>query len=220
MAHAMNRTLLASLGFADSDRAGGLHDMASQYCLETDVLVSILEAWWSLCSNCTYGLRRDIKRKTEVPVNKGEGQYKNTIGFLDATAEMDIVRECQKEANHNNDWNGLTIAFEVKIKCPSIGEVVRQLALYREYFRASLWVLATVDELSDFDLSVLDQAKIKHILLGEKFQEYVIERRKALTDSDLSAPENPRSVSFGPAVNKLGLVMDTKREVERVDGLE
>jgi hypothetical protein len=95
--HAHNRTLIAKLGFADPDRKEPLHDAACRYLGEGNrphklaamCCPDALSRYIGLCG------RDDDQRRwgaasaaLEVPVSKGEDQYKQTIGFLDVVLSV------------------------------------------------------------------------------------------------------------------------------------
>src|SRR4029077_18978947 len=95
--HAYDRTLIASLGFADPDKGEPLHDLACAYIAEPKVVRALFRAEPAkkIRMRDHYngdGRRFDgvIGQKTtygaqlEVPLLKGRGRYQTTVGFLDA----------------------------------------------------------------------------------------------------------------------------------------
>ncbi len=113
-----------------------------------------------------------VESNIESAISKGDGQYKTTIGFLDVSTswERRIVYAAGKEARRvTNDGR---IIIEVKIGSINVGDVVRQINLYRQYVGASAWVLATAFDLDAGQVDMLRQAKIHPIRLGAGFSNW------------------------------------------------
>jgi hypothetical protein len=87
--HSHDRSLLANLGFADPDKKDPKHDWACQYLCQPEVgkkwLGLLTFPYLSDRQKATWNFKdfADLHFRTEVPISKGEGQYKTTIGFLD-----------------------------------------------------------------------------------------------------------------------------------------
>lgn len=85
---AKDRTLLAKLGFADPDRKNPRHDRACNYLAQRpDALAATLRG--------AFGEPVEVLKSSatiEVPVSKGEGHYKTSVGFVDVVAECDVCR--------------------------------------------------------------------------------------------------------------------------------
>jgi hypothetical protein len=136
MTHSHDRTLLASLGFADPDKREPLHDLACEYLSQTpqsERIARLVEP--GVVS---------VESRTEVAILKGDGQYRTTIGFLDL--RIDWVGKIK---------NGFVIV-EVKINRVTVGEMIRQINLYREYAEQS-GRSGTVALSSSLDASVFRQ---------------------------------------------------------------
>jgi hypothetical protein len=137
MAHAHTRTLLAKLGFADKDRQNSRHDAACNYiALSEGALARTIEA----AAGPSY--RATNSRGTlEKLVQKGEGQYATTIGFIDVAASFDYVRRLVVWAEPGPNSirvpaevsGSASCIIEVKIGRVSSGDLIRQLKLYEEY---------------------------------------------------------------------------------------
>jgi hypothetical protein len=180
MAYSHDKTMLAKLGFSDSDKKTPRHDPACRYCCEPDVSEKIIktltpsnrdqddlgsglyaESWaekqelvqlageWSRCGITTWP-------SFEVPINKGDGQYQTTIGFLDAVLLVEVRyefqgmrRTCDRRCQFNTqpveqDWSPWTpfskfnvdrfsVVLEIKTTKTSSAEILRQLGLYKSY---------------------------------------------------------------------------------------
>lgn len=186
--HAYDRTLIARLGFDDPDKKDGKHDLVCQYLAECPG--KLLEV-------------TDLPRRTrededpdcweedwiveghsfEFPISKGVNQYRTTIGFLD------LVIRCQSTVHRKGFHTGLpltgldefAVVVEVKVNKVSIGDILRQVALYREYRgRGTAWVLATTFPMTAVDLRSLGNQEIVHVFVGERFNRWVADR--AATD--------------------------------------
>src|SRR5262245_42682807 len=64
-----------------------------------------------------------------------------------------------------------TVAVEVKIGRVPVADVIRQLRFYMTYTRAELWALATPWPVNAHEMKSLTDSGIKHILLGDAFDE-------------------------------------------------
>ncbi len=107
MSNSPNNTLLSKMGFSDADKRMPAHDEA---CLS---IASGPRAILSLL-----GLKDEIDAvDLEFPLSKGSGQYKTTVGFIDV-----VIRSSSD-----------SIVIEVKTRIDSIGELLRQMNLYRSY---------------------------------------------------------------------------------------
>lgn len=114
MAHAHNNTLLAKLGFQDDDKTTE-HDLACQYLCQKDVMLHICSA--------VFNTLRFEEASQEVPIEKGRGKYKTTIGFADVLWGP-LVEGCGFED---------CVIVEVKTKPTSASDVLRQINLYRSH---------------------------------------------------------------------------------------
>jgi hypothetical protein len=172
--HSHDRTLISKLGFGDADKSDNRHDLACQY------LTTEAAAVFDVKGKCTGYL--------EQPLNKGTGKYKTTIGFVDVCG---LVGTGKKER---------PFVIEVKIKPVGVGDILRQVALYREYapnlecFRGrlsfgydddddddddeasklfALWGLVADFDLSNSALKALESADIHFARLGPGFEKWL-----------------------------------------------
>ena len=113
MSHSYDRTMLARLGFADADRREPEHDLACRYVLENAerivrLLWPVKEAELCTClwRTPTHGfiahgsLTHDVDithARQESVLSKGHGQYKTTVGFLDAVFSYRSAMNLQGE---------------------------------------------------------------------------------------------------------------------------
>jgi hypothetical protein len=180
MTHSHDRTLLASLGFSDPDKREPLHDLACEYLTEpaqADRLARLVFPDEIIPGTETH---------TEVVISKGEGQYRSMIGFLDVRIDW--------FSGHPVKWQVRGSVFvEVKIQRVSVGDIIRQIKLYREYAHVveardasearngetrSAWVLATRFPLDAGETQLLDSAGITHVRLLEGYEKWFQERLK------------------------------------------
>lgn len=178
MTHSYDRTLLATLGFADPDRRTSDHDLACEY-LRTSP--GVMERLVRTCvPPDVKGLKWESRR--EVPISKGEGKYKTTVGFIDVLVHVEFVDPIEDEMKY------LNLIVEVKATPSSVGDLHRQLSLYREYpvLNPRCWhraynncVAATLFPLSEQDRNQLESDGIKCIRIGSSnFEEW----KRALPD--------------------------------------
>lgn len=86
MAHSHTRTLLAKLGFGDPDRRNSRHDAACNYiALGDGVLAKVVEAALGPGYRVT-----QAKGVIEQMIQKGEGQYATTIGWIDVAVTFTV----------------------------------------------------------------------------------------------------------------------------------
>lgn len=141
--HAHDRTLLASLGFADPDKKNPRHDLACQYLALSEnheklarlvVPAAPKNVTYQLPGNlpCGYPSVEATRTYTvsigspilEWPITKGEGRYKSTIGFVDA------VLPFSRAWTDDGRVSGWVVAEAVEIEIDPLcfPEHVRELA--------------------------------------------------------------------------------------------
>ncbi len=215
--HSSDRTLAAKLGFADPDKKDPDHDLACQYLASEEITRQLVEKFFRPRIAACGPVRKKVEDRyygttevtgerrlicfeydaaLEVPISKGEGKYKTTIGFLDVDINLCAeTEEIGKQLIHKTQWrseNGkavehkwdetkdyknehiyeLRMIIEVKVNPVGIGDILRQIALYREYCQATRWLVATTYPMKTIDVSTLEKSNIGHIQLGELFEEW------------------------------------------------
>ena len=148
MSYSHDNTLLQRMGFRDPDRKTPDHDRA---CIELATTPKKLLS--ALDISCDAA-----RAHLEQPLQKGTGKYTSTIGFLDATVEwkkIKMVVGCSSSWKHPADkpWARCTSCFdyddgdhgillvEVKTRVENIGDLLRQMNLYREYAKFRQYVI-------------------------------------------------------------------------------
>jgi hypothetical protein len=138
MSHSYDSTLLQRMGFRDEDRKTPAHDRAC-IAIATDPI-----AFLALLG---FPESKSPRVLLEHPLQKGEGKYASTVGFIDALTEWHVERpdfKCTKphpervfsrcSACTDSVYHEPRVALvEVKTKIVSIGDLLRQMNLYREY---------------------------------------------------------------------------------------
>jgi hypothetical protein len=140
------------------------------------------------------------KVNLEWEVAKGHDQYRTTIGFADVLVSFyveevysnvrvrrpDQPQKCGlfrgpqwQRAKDVAYGESLTYGIEVKILPVSVGDLIRQIKLYRSYSGVPRWIAATSYSLTPSEVSSLGNEGILHIRLGPGFDEYVESRRLA-----------------------------------------
>jgi hypothetical protein len=85
MAHSYDNTLLQRMGFSDPDRRTPAHDDA---CVE---IATDPERFIRAVKELRF--LRNGRCELEVPLQKGEGKYASTVGFIDAIVTYETARE-------------------------------------------------------------------------------------------------------------------------------
>lgn len=203
MAHSHDKTLLARLGFQDPDAKDPLHDLACEYmALEENVLklqeivdpvpdVTIGEDVTSELGfepdEGDFNFRftevvSSAESHIESVLTKGMGQYMTTVGFIDVDARWRVVqkrvgtmklRHEQVRKVDDRHYNG-RIVIEVKISSITVGDVARQMNLYRSHILAmgdyrSKFVVAAAFDVNEYYRSALERENVTIVRLGERF---------------------------------------------------
>lgn len=176
-----DRTLLSSLGFADPDKKEPRHDWACQYLCVPEVAYKLVAGVLGKHSHwgCAGG---EIKTVSEAPIMKGLGTYRSFIGFADVVFRCDIGKS---GANGKTDLGEGQFLTEVKINETSLGDVLRQLALYNEFISGNgafgFTVLVTAYPISEEDAATLLRHRVWHVRLGAGFDTYCAQREQQRT---------------------------------------
>lgn len=135
---------------------------------------------------------KKVRSKCEHEIYKGVGQYRSTVGFLDLYLQVELEesytnvqkrRDCLQHSTHpwepDSDFvmpDAEFAAIEVKSTDVPVSDVIRQINLYRSYSNIGRWILATTYPLNQSQVDCLVNARIRHIHLGQRFQEFVKEQ--------------------------------------------
>lgn len=135
-----DNTLLSRLGFQDRDKSDSRHDLGSRFLEEkgpqvfitlfsdatghfgsytTSSKCKICEK--DFCSDKTSKVSfADVKTKMtpEVPISKGENQYKQTIGFLDSVLKFDVevIYEMKKWSEEETIEREMKVSEALELK--------------------------------------------------------------------------------------------------------
>ncbi|HLD90212.1 MAG TPA: hypothetical protein VI911_04230 [Patescibacteria group bacterium] len=210
MAHSHERTLLASLGFSDPDKRDRRHTLACQYLCREDVALKLAGMIWPngdhptdeemvrIASDPSDRRRRSewttgltfVSSVIEAPITKSHGYL---VGFVDVVlrVRLSIVgfAEVRPYSHEVRVWRGsgdVRLAMvEVKVKPVDIGDIARQMALYREHTDGVKFVVATCWRMSADDRATLRDKGIRTIYLGEPFEEYCRARNAEGADAEM-----------------------------------
>jgi hypothetical protein len=200
--HAHDRTLLAALSFSDKDKKDSRHDAASRYLAKQENALRLAELcivktkgtsgeegmlkWEGVNTRTGFGR---VRPRYEVPIHKGEGKYRNTVGFMDLVLDVPVdietrgVQQCKtwsygewepEQPLLHNYVTQIDIRVEVKIGEVGVGDIIRQINLYKSFLAAkgARWVAATLFPLTAAEVEQLKEEDIFHIQLGEGFKKY------------------------------------------------
>lgn len=201
MPHTHEHTLLARLGFADPDRHDPLHDAICRYLTSPVGRRAVATVCGPQDSNyMSNGSKRtrtheitEIETEREYPVAKGKGANRYLIGFLDAIVSATYRREESTESASGEVETEVSrpihksYVIEVKVRRESIGQILRQVNLYRDFINTNyntdyIWlidyqfVLATRYKPTDEELETLSSQNIVHLYVGKGFDRYMEEQ--------------------------------------------
>ncbi len=207
--HAHERTLLAHLGFADPDRRDPLHDIACRYLATQPVAQRLVGLFNIECTQRPESYNTDewevevlvdqvvnkLRAVCEFEVAKGERQYRSTVGFVDVLLRIELEmrhtscrRRRRGKLSANESWypdrdrierHTVDVGIEVKTTDVPISDAMRQINLYRSYSDIKYWILATTYPLSQSQFDCLVNARIMHVHLGQRFQDFVKQQANA-----------------------------------------
>jgi hypothetical protein len=133
----------------------------------------------------------------EYEIAKGWGQYRTTVGFADLVLKLHVEEQHRKaqermrrvpDGRGNLTWtewrsvadfmwrSNKEVGIEVKVTPAGIGDVIRQIKLYRSYSCIRTWIVATAYQITRADLEFLKNERFKHVYLGEHFQAFSAEQ--------------------------------------------
>ncbi len=141
--HSHDRTMLASLGFADSDKQNPEHDRICRYLVQPDVVTKIGKWLGTRLGQLKYQITSfDVvsgrteeflgkvtalhspagTARNEFHLTKGSGSYVTTVGFLDAVFElardMDVMQD-QMWLRDPGKWGPLPAGWVPKLRVDS-----------------------------------------------------------------------------------------------------
>lgn len=173
--HSHDRTMLASLGFADPDKRDRLHTLACRYLdlsKSRRIIAGILSSMSPTKERVT---PKDIPAQFEAIITKGEGQYQTIVGFADL-----VLPFAWPDSRYVAE-----LAIEVKIRPVDISEILRQIRLYHTYYGPALgWMVATAFRIPRSEVDMLYGAGFYHVVLGDQFRAWA--ESQATTDCDQS----------------------------------
>jgi hypothetical protein len=129
----------AAAGFVDSDLATDMHDKVMIW-LDTNI-VKVLKG----IAKKTNIDEAKIDCKWEYPIVKGSAQYKSIVGYIDMFVFIDILGKENADGSVIYD-KSYKLAFEVKSKIGSIGEVIRQIRQYQTFIRPDSFIIVSPDD--------------------------------------------------------------------------
>lgn len=217
--------MLARFGFADPDAREQKHDLACQFLAMPDNherLVKLLVEPVAAKLNAPITVHSVGKPALEHIVAKGGGGTgRFVVGFADVVLPFSLAWRGNEGVRydvwdgddvHRSSIGGAVIhsvaIVEVKITPTSLGDVLRQLKLYREHSRSFtsafpmssavqeagshreccpapglMWVLATAYDISEQSAASLRAEGVRHVRLGRQFNEWLTAREAKRADS-------------------------------------
>lgn len=221
--HSFDRTLIAKLGFSDPDKKNPRHDLGCLYLKDPEVRAKLGEWMLSRIQKLAIPRKETEERSTVLEVKfpvpkleyhlaKGSGQYATTIGFLDARFDIELIVEHYEDSYSAYDRAGRPpklsrkvrsqtwpLFAEVKIEPVGVGDILRQLNLYRSYFEIGGYserprapypgvpygILFTSFQLSPAESTAINEAGYGCIQLGTKFDQWCKEQNVQSDPKDM-----------------------------------
>lgn len=131
----------------------------------------------------------------EHQISKGEGKFQSLVGFLDLSVyakvvgkrtyvatDYNIERICSQHQgpltvpyagrqHEKHEMGQQTLIVEVKTRPVPLGDAIRQISLYREYYRGqATWAFATTVPLEAAYQNALKNEDIHPILINEEYK--------------------------------------------------
>lgn len=180
MAHTSDRTLLASLGFADPDKGDRRHTLACQYLCQPATAARL----WARVrpSVLPPPAAADLRPAMEIAISKDRGFL---IGFWDVTI---VAMEPGKEYREcYTGWPPVAritpLYIEVKARHVDVASIARQIETYQSGMRERGPVLVvTCYPMPSADRAVLTAKNIAHVHLGPDFVRYCQDRDNEAPD--------------------------------------
>lgn len=137
----------------------------------------------------------------EHEIAKGSGQYRTTVGFADLVLKLRVEEKCSCVRQRRrsgcdahgcplwSDWQtvrdqtyqtDLALGIEVKVQPVAIGNLLRQVKLYRSYSAVEQWMVATPYDLSSSEVQYLRNEGVLHARLGARFEAFVASEQGAI----------------------------------------
>lgn len=165
-----NFTLQQKMGFSDADLKTSLHDEIMIW-LDANIseiidpimrktfrpeIISLLDSGQAYL---------ELIKIWEKPITTGKNNY--IIGFIDFSVTCVVLTSKEDLGSREFcfDLGSREFCFEVKSKIPSVGELIRQIHLYREYLPGKSFMIVSPD---DRFKSVLESQKIGFIKYESK----------------------------------------------------
>lgn len=141
--------------------------------------VGFIDLWcqWFIREERAHEARKteDYYRHAETGEVSENARVRFDPGWV--TEHREVWTATNAVSNH-----GMAAGVEVKVAPSSLGDVLRQVKLYREYLDGGgpgwpIFVLATTYPVSAADTAALRAERITHVRLGPKFDEWVAAQR-------------------------------------------
>lgn len=145
--HAFRRTMLDRMNVNDFDRSMPEHDAICVFLTDPANAESLVRS----ITGCDKVSVDSVS--LEHPLCKGTGQYKTTVGFVDVV----ITGRIRKPDGCTEPFR---FGVEVKTSPDRIGNLLRQINLYREYSPSWRWALVTTFTIDESATAALLSQKI------------------------------------------------------------
>lgn len=197
--HSHDRTLLASLGFADPDKGNPEHDTICRYLTRPETVGKISDWLFGYVgAPLDVGAKSVVRVVQPVPkamseyhLAKGSGEYKSTVGFIDILYEFrdwGYDYKCGDDTSFY-DETPFRVFAEIKVARSNTGDILRQMQLYKSYLKLERYgrinhvpvgLLIAPWDMTKTEIALFKKEDIAFVKLGDEYKKWSEEDAKVV----------------------------------------